>query len=124
MAMNKKEQAEFDAAKKAVVVARALNWSEPVEPDLPPPAPASRQPDTLGFHFNTYNGSICYVRCSSTNHEKDDSAFPERTTSQRSFPIYSTRLLALKALRHAVEKECAEKLARIDLEIIAEKDSK
>ena len=34
--------------------------------------------------------------------------------------MHSTKLRALRALRHEVEKECAEKLAKIDIKIHAE----
>lgn len=119
MSMSKKEQAEFAAAKKAVIVARALNWTEPVERDVPPPA--YNQNDTLGYTFNTYDARVMYGRSSSIHHATSDSEMPQKTRSQRPLSMYSTKLLALKALRHAVECECAEKLARIDMDIAQER---
>lgn len=113
--MNKKEQAEFDAAKKAVVVARALNWTEPVAPDVPPPSWG--EPLTTGYVLNTYNACVNVACSSSVSHSIGKT---DRVTSQNSRSLYSTKLLALRALRHAVEKECAEKLASIDLQIQAE----
>lgn len=113
MAMNKKEQAEFDAAKKAVIVARALNWTQPVAPDVPPPPTSSTL--TTGYLFGSYGVELS---CSSSiNHARGKT---DRTNSQGPRRLYSTKLLALRALRHEVEKECAEKLAKIDMQIHAE----
>lgn len=119
MAMNKREQAELDAAKKAVVVARALNWSEPIAPDVPPPSHS--QKDTLGFAYNAHSECVLFARSSSVHHATSYDAMPTKTNSQRALSIYSTRLLALKAMRHSVELVCAEKLARIDMQIAAER---
>lgn len=118
MSMNKKEQAEFDAAKKAVIVARALNWSEPVERDIPVP----QNGESKGFTFNIYSAEVMFALSSSANHATSRDGFPKKTSSQRPMNLFSTKLLALKALRHAVEKECAEKLASIDMQIQAERE--
>jgi len=118
MAMNKKEQAEFDAAKKAVIVARALNWSEPVAPDVPAP----RNGEVRGFLF----GRDCAMHALSSpvSHATGwiDSEPPKQTSSQGGRSMYSTKLLALKALRHTTELECAERLAKIDMQIANEKE--
>lgn len=119
MSMNKKEQAEFAAAKKAVIVARALNWREPVLPDVDIPKAGGR---TQGFTYNTHSATIMYAISSSVSHATGWSEFPAKTSSQRPLSMYSTKLRALKALRHAVEKECAEKLANIDVQIQVEKE--
>jgi hypothetical protein len=118
MSMNKKEQAEFDAAKKAVIVARALNWSEPVERDIPIPQGG----ESKGFIFNTYSAAVMYALSSSVGHATSHEGFPKKTSSQRGMSLFSTRLLALRAMRHEVEKECAEKLAGIDMQIQAERE--
>lgn len=116
--MNKKEQAEFAAAKRAVIVARALNWSEPVLPDIEPP----KSGIVKGYIYNAHSCVIMYAISSPVSHATGWDKFPVKTSSQRPLSMYSTELLALKALRHAVEKECAEKLADIDIEIQAQKD--
>jgi hypothetical protein len=118
MSMNKKEQAEFDAAKKAVIVARALNWSEPVERDIPAP----QNGESKGFTFNTYSTEVLFALSSWGFHATSRDGFPKKTSTQRGVNLFSTKLLALKALRCAVEKECAEKLAGIDMQIQAEKE--
>jgi len=44
--------------------------------------------------------------------------------SQRGCELFSTRLLALRALRHAVEKDSAGKLRKIDEQIELENSKK
>lgn len=119
MTMNKKEQAEFAAAKKAVFVARALNWTEPVECDVKVP----KRGETRGYLFNTYNQSIMHALSNEVHHAVSyiDGAPPTKTSSQNPTEMYSTELLALRALRHAVECESAEKLAKIDMQISEER---
>jgi hypothetical protein len=118
MAMNKKEQAEFEAAKKAVIVARALNWSEPVARDVFPSS--SSAGDVRGFTFNTYSNEVLYALSGAVGHATSDDKFPVKTSRQNSISMFSTKLRALKALRHSAEKECAERLAKIDMQIQAE----
>lgn len=91
MAMNKKERAEFDAAKKAAVVARALNWSEPVERDL---FPKNDGNEIRGFTINTYSAEVLHALSSSIGHATSRYAPPKKTTTQRSMSMYSTELLA------------------------------
>ena len=117
MAMNKKEQAEFAAAKKAVFVARVLNWTAPVETDVPAPA-SGRSGETTGFLFNEH-GKPCvmYAISSSVGHGTSWDEAPKKTSSQGARAMYSTRVLALKAMRHALENKYAEILAAIDMQI-------
>lgn len=117
MAMNKKEQAEFEALRKAVYVARALNWTQSVAPDIP--APKSGDPMTRGFVFNVYSQSISHALSSTSGHATGCEP-PTRTSTQHCISMYSTKLLALKALRHEVEKKAANDLAKIDMQIEAE----
>ena len=118
MAMNKKEQAEFDAAKKAVIVARALNWSEPVEPNMPAPRHGE---EITGYLPHAYCGTFLYARSSSIGHATSRDEMPKRTSTQNARSLYSTKLLALRAVRYQVELECAKKLADIDIQIAVEK---
>jgi len=113
MAMNKKEKAEFDAAKKAVFVARALNWTQPVYPDVPVP----KSGETTGYLFNAYNCRVMFARSSTIGHASSDEDMPTKTSRQGCRALYSTRLLALQALRHELEKEYANTLAAIDMQI-------
>lgn len=120
MAMNKKEKAEFEAAKKAVFVARALNWTDPVAPDIPVPLCGEARGFVVG------HDCVMHGLSTSVSHASGwiDSSPPTRTTSQGARSMYSTKLLALRALRHAVECECAKRLAKIDMQIAVEKESK
>lgn len=90
----------------------ALRWTEIVEPDLGPP-PVSAQFGTLtkGFMQNLHSMRVERACTSKTSHAfgQDD-----KTTSQGPKRLYSTKTLALKAMRNAIEREAAEKLNRID----------
>lgn len=112
MAMNKKEQAAFAELQKDLLIARALRFTDPVPADIPIPERGLAK----GWLFNSYLGNPDVARAcsSSVSHcYGDDNA----TTSQGATRLYSTKLLALRALRHAVELKCAEILAGIDLQI-------
>mgnify|MGYP001598898564 CR=1 FL=1 len=115
MAMNKKGKVAFDTALKAVHVARALNWTDPVERDVLPPLNGT----TTGFLINAMSSqpSVLYAMSSSVSHATSLDEFPKKTTTQGCRWLYSTELLALKALRHELEKKYAESLARIDMRI-------
>lgn len=112
MAMNKKEQAMMEDLK----VAAAFKRTSKILPDLPPPDLWSDEL-TKGFLFNTY--SLCSSKAcsSSVGHSpgRDD-----KTTSQNPRSLYSTRLLALKAMRYEVEKRACSDLRKVDILIEAE----
>ena len=121
MAMTKKERAELDGLLKALRLAKALRWTDPVNPDVPRPTPGTfGAPMAIGFLFVGELGDHprVDVACSSAiGHSVGNTG---RTTTQGARSLYSTRALALKALRNEVEKACAERLARIDAQIDAE----
>lgn len=124
MAMNKQEKAELEALKKELLLNAALRWTEKVETDVPIP--------THDVSFGTLSKGFLHVAamgdsprvelaCSSTiNHSTGRN---DKTTTQGARRLYSTRLLALKALRNEVEQHCAKKLAEIDKDIYEEKNS-
>lgn len=115
MAMNKKEQAEMAEMEKNVRLAKALRWTDRVEKDIP--APSSFK-STSGFVFNSYYLSVDPAWSESVSHGIGRSARDSRISgSQRAIAMFSTRLLALRGLRNAVESAAAEKLAAIDKEI-------
>lgn len=109
MAMNKKEQKELEDAK----ITAALRWTAPVEPDIRIPEKGL----TKGFLFNVYSREVVVACSSPVSHSygRDDV-----TRSQNPRELYSTRLLALKALRHECEKQFAEILRSIDKRIEGE----
>lgn len=124
MAMNKKEQAEMAALKRQLAVASAFVRTPAVEKDLPPPIPGEGNSGhvTHGFNFNTYTQEVreYWSGAVATYSENPKAKKGYVSGSQGSTALYSTRLMALKALRHAVENEAAESLANIDEEIASE----
>lgn len=108
-------KAERERQEQGVQEARirtALRWTEPAPgPDVPPPDGFGL---STGYLFNTYTNRVDVACSGPVSH-----AFgrTDRTTTQGARRLYSTRLLALQALRNAVERECAERLAAIDQQI-------
>lgn len=90
----------------------ALRWTEPAPgPDVAPP---SWDGLSTGYLFNAHTNRVDVACSSSVSH-----AFgrTDQTTTQGARRLYSTRLLALQALRNAVERACAERLTAIDRQI-------
>ena len=122
MAMNKREKAHLEEVERAcaekveALEARlALRFTGPVEEDVLPPDDMSLN---VGFTFNLYRREVAASCSSCISHSTHSST---ETTTQRSISMFSTELLALKALRHAVELDCAKTLRQIDLKIEATK---
>ena len=112
--MTKKEQLELDSLREQLRIAKALRFTEEVKPDVMPPG---RMSDglTKGFLYNAYGDGRIAPACSSSMSHNFGS--DKATQSKDARPLYSTRLLALRGLRHAVELECAKRLAGIDKQI-------
>ncbi len=116
--MNKKEQAQVQELKRKLSTLAALRWTDEVLPDLPIPI--------CSPHI-TKGWETCYNRVvpslSSSVYHKTDSWDEAKNGGWSQGPrnLYSTKLLALKALRHEKELQFAEELARIDLWIATEK---
>lgn len=111
MPMTKKERAEYDAAIHRAELLAALRWTEEVLPDVPPPdESAPRGTETHGFTIYA-SSNIAPMKSSAFDHSNEsDTEFRYRDP----IALFSTKLLALKAHRHAVTKESAEKLLAID----------
>lgn len=122
MAMNKKEQAEFAAMKKKLAVASAFVRTPAVGKDVPAPVPSGPDRYSHGFDFNVYGLSVGEYWSGSSTHytENPEGKRGYVSGSQRGIDLYSTRLLALRALRHAAENKAASNLAEIDMKIEAE----
>jgi hypothetical protein len=107
--MNKKEQAYIEELHTRL----ALRWTGPVEKDVPPPIwkPGVFNELLKGFTFNSYSLAVNESCSSSIHHSTHDST---KTTTQGAIHMFSSRMLALKAMRHQVEKECASRLRQID----------
>lgn len=112
MAMTKAEKARIAELERQLRLVRALRFTDPVEPDVPIP---EHYPEIAkGFLFNQYSVRVEPACTSTANHAfgRDD-----ETTTQGACPLFSTRLLALRAMRNAVELDCARSLAAIDGQI-------
>lgn len=109
MAMTKKDLAEMERLQRELRIVSALRWTEDVKPDVPPPETSSGL--TKGWLPNPYSMYVAKACSSGVSHSigRDD-----KTESQGARALYSTRLLALQALRYAVTREAAEKLAAIN----------
>ena len=97
----------------------ALRWTAPVAPDVAPPS--NDKPFgvlTKGFLHNSYS-LLVRPACSSSVYHSIGST--DKTDAQGSRHLYSTRLLALMAMRAEVETDCAERLLKIDDMIEEEK---
>lgn len=112
MAMNKKEVEYVEELKTKL----ALRFTEKIEPDMERPDYGSNK-IVNGWSFNSYSMSVnksCSSCISHSLHGWD------KTTSQNSIRQYSSRLLALKAMRNEVELKCAANIYKIDKMIESE----
>lgn len=129
MAMNKKEQIEFDIARSY----RSLRFSDyPTSPDLD--AKSSDAGLVVGFGINisrvfslgtigSYNPAV-YPAWSERNRHGVGDGSPEslKRGSRDDVPLYSTRKRALGALRRELEDKFARLLLEIDDAIAAEEN--
>lgn len=113
--MNKKEQKQLADTEHARDLAFALRWSRstPIDPDIAIPPSGET---THGFLFNEPSRTVVEVWSESARHGDKWST----SGRQNGVALYSTRKLALQALRHAVELRCAAVLLRIDTMIAKE----
>lgn len=118
MAMNKKEQAELEELRKQLAIAKAFRFTEPVERDVQPPESYSAL--ATGWVYNEYNCMVS-VACSNSVHHAVGRT--DKTNTQRPISMYSSKLLALKGLRNALEQKYAKALADIDAQIEKEREA-
>lgn len=107
-------QAKFEDLQNERDLLAAFHRTQPVEPDID--VPTFNEKDKRGFNFNAHTRVVLHSISSSTGHANGhiEDGPCKRTTSQRPIRQYSTKLLAAKALRWAVEQDCAKKLAEVD----------
>jgi hypothetical protein len=117
MAMTKKEKAAFDEAILKAQTLGALRWTSPVAKDLP--RPDSWGTATSGWCFNSYSCDVTQAWSEVSAHGYGPTR-SKLSGVQNGVDLFSTKLLALRALRHAVECESAGKLRKIDAMIEAE----
>lgn len=118
MAMTKKEKAELERLQNELEIAKAFRRTEEVLPDVQPPGTWGGL--SQGWHFNCHAEKVSIACSSSTSHAIGRN---DKTQSQNPIKLYSTRLLALKAMRYSMECDFAKKLAKVDSEIAKEKQS-
>lgn len=108
--LSKKKQAELLRLERESRIRAALHWTEVAEgPDVQPPTGFNEL--ATGYMFNVYSLRVDSACSSAASHAIGRT---DKTTSQRSLALFSTRLRALRALRNAAERRCAEQLADID----------
>lgn len=115
MAMSKREQAAMEELQTKLRLAMAFRRTEPVEPDIPVPKYGEQ---TSGWQYIAYSKRVCRAGSKSHGHwrgmDGEVAAPTEMSWSQRGIPLYSTELLALKALRYAVESQAEVELEKLD----------
>ena len=115
--LTKKEREAQERQRREEQIRAALRWTDPTPvPDVPIPDDSMRL--STGYLFNSYTGRV-NVACSSSTHHAVGQT--DTTTTQGPRRLYSTRLLALQALRVAMEWECAKALAEVDEQIARER---
>lgn len=120
MAMTKKEAEEVADLKRRLSVLAALRWTDEVEPDVPIPERSANEL-TKGWLPGGAASSWPRVEKACSSSQSHAYGQDDETTSQQAKRLYSTKLLALKALRHEMELYFAGRLATVDLQIAAEK---
>lgn len=122
MAMTKAEKAEMQTLKTELGMAQAMYISDPVERDVPVPAHGTGYPTYAeGWDFNTHTGKVFRAWTTTVAHGTFYERTGERSTgSQRPTPLFSTELLALRALRRSVARKAASELALLDERIAYE----
>lgn len=111
MTMNKKERAEIEDLKKKLRLASALRYTTPILPDVPPPTTFENL-STGYIYSGGFERGYIEEACSSAVFHSVGRI--DRANSQGARHLFSTQVLALRALRYHTEQRCAEILARID----------
>ena len=118
MAMTKKEKALLESLENELRLAKAFRFTDKVNPDVLAPLPG----ESFGKLVTGYlivgeqgDNPRVEVACSSSIHHS--AGRNDRTTTQGPRNLFSTRLLALKAMRNIVEIRFASMLAEIDRKI-------
>lgn len=113
--LTKKQQEALEEAAREERIRQALRWTGPAPArDVPPPRDGGL---STGYTYNAYTRRVIEACSSAVYHAIGRT---DRTTTQRPIALYSTRLLALQALRATLEREFAEALEQIDQQIARE----
>ena len=113
MAMTKAEKAILTELKKELMLYKAFTRTPKVEPDVLPP----EEWDTLnkGWVILLHAKDVTEGCTSKHNHNMWGNT---HTTSKGAISLYSTELLALKALRNALELEFMKTVSSLDARIL------
>jgi len=121
MAMNKAEKQQLEDALEQVRIYKSFQITPKIEPDLQPPSSSSG----FGAHIYGYsfNSHTIHVSEAWSEFTRNGSGHGERKhAAQNGIALYSTKLLALQAMRHEVAIRAARLLADIDVQIEQEKN--
>ena len=115
MAMTKKEQAEMKAAIDRAETLAALRWTAPVERDVEVP----QQGYSEGWDYNAFSMSVWQGWSDRIYHGngKAPVGYKDRNGTQGGRRMYSTKALALAAMRHEMEQKFASHLLSVDRQI-------
>lgn len=99
--------------KRDSLIQAALRWTGPVQRDLPPPTESDKI--SKGWTFYGSVGSKRVEKACSSCFDHGNGW--EKTTSQNTLTMFSTKLKALRGMRHEMELEFANLLATVDAQI-------
>ncbi|MEI6709301.1 MAG: hypothetical protein WCK96_19455 [Methylococcales bacterium] len=108
MAMTKKEKEAFDEAILRAETLAALRWTTLINPDIPIP----KKDKTTGWLYDVYSKKV-YEAWSRSNEHGAMPYYPDNGT-KRGAALYSTKSLALAAMRCAIEMQSAQELLDVD----------
>jgi hypothetical protein len=111
--MNKKEQAAFAELQEELRLVKAWRLTENVLPDIPVPNSGYTQ----GWTFNSYSKIVEYAWSESVVHGRGEWKKHPRNGSQGGVALYSTKEIALRAMRYWIEQRFMRELAAIDTQI-------
>lgn len=120
MAMSKRERDAFDKLADELRIAKAFRFTEPVDRDVPRPEGGEM---TTGWDFNAYSVLHGYGAESGVKElwskcvSHGNMPYSPNRGSQGGMSLFSSKLLALRALRHELEEAFARKLAEVDAQI-------
>ena len=113
MAMNKKEQAAMADLQRELAEARAFRFTPLVGRDLPAPS-TSGGGVISGWDYNAYYMNAEQAWSKSVAYGLGAAPKSNMSASQGARSLYSTKLLALKAMRNEMERKAARELAKVD----------
>jgi hypothetical protein len=117
MAMNKAEKAELARLQKELLLARAWRRTEAYPPDISPPDGFSEL--SRGWHAWASETTQRVEKGCSSSVFHSTSGW-DKTTSQQTIHLHSTRLAALRHMRWLYECTIEKRLASIDEDIADE----